>query len=377
MGSGALQIIEILLNLFTPNISTLNIVLLDEPDSHIHRDIQKRLLQVLATSIKQQQIFLTTHNEAMIRAAAPQHLFHIESVATKDYRPLSLESLPNKSELSKKGRSFSGAYPLATNAIMRAMGATSGLDLMNALEADKIIFVEGEDDAQAIYTLLQRAVIPAPTAKYVFWVLNGITNIKDLPAYKFMFQQIRNQKTLWEKSILVMDRDFIIDKHYLPDSSKANPKTIAAALSENLGIPVFMPSAYTFEATLFTNMAATTRLLQNWLKTQDIVAPDTLGDTLNTKYANAKSELTAKYKDNTANLAQTVQIYRALRDNVIFGKSSPIRENDVDLTVAYQLYIDSCLSSGDFYKLMKKDDVAEVINKTLKAEGLDIVFDIA
>ncbi|QYS91304.1 hypothetical protein JJC04_16655 [Flavobacterium covae] len=44
LGSGTLQIIEILLNVYQQNNSInkdLNLILLDEPDSHIHRDIQK------------------------------------------------------------------------------------------------------------------------------------------------------------------------------------------------------------------------------------------------------------------------------------------------------------------------------------------------
>ena len=36
----------------------LNVVLLDEPDSHIHRDIQRRLVQKLVEHTNNTQVFL-------------------------------------------------------------------------------------------------------------------------------------------------------------------------------------------------------------------------------------------------------------------------------------------------------------------------------
>ncbi len=76
VGSGTLQIFEILLNIYQPNdilnnlnlytqgetIRDFNILLLDEPDSHIHRDIQQRLISVLAKFSKNNQIFISTNN---------------------------------------------------------------------------------------------------------------------------------------------------------------------------------------------------------------------------------------------------------------------------------------------------------------------------
>lgn len=49
LGSGTIQIMEILLHLFEAK-KDLNVILLDEPDSHIHRDIQKRLIKELSNS---------------------------------------------------------------------------------------------------------------------------------------------------------------------------------------------------------------------------------------------------------------------------------------------------------------------------------------
>lgn len=74
LGSGALQIVEVLLGYFESE-SDLNLILLDEPDSHIHRTVQQRLLKTLIGFSSKTQIFLTTHNESLIRDAEYRHIF--------------------------------------------------------------------------------------------------------------------------------------------------------------------------------------------------------------------------------------------------------------------------------------------------------------
>ena len=81
LGSGTIQIIEILLHVFESK-TDLNLILLDEPDSHIHRDIQKRLLNQLRES--DVQVFLTTHNESLIRSADPKNIFFIDETVADD-----------------------------------------------------------------------------------------------------------------------------------------------------------------------------------------------------------------------------------------------------------------------------------------------------
>jgi hypothetical protein len=75
LGSGTLQVIEVLLSLYAAP-GDLHLVLLDEPDSHIHRDIQRRLFARLEAA-DQVQVFLTTHNESLLRAAPWEQVFHL------------------------------------------------------------------------------------------------------------------------------------------------------------------------------------------------------------------------------------------------------------------------------------------------------------
>jgi predicted ATP-dependent endonuclease of OLD family len=87
LGSGTLQIIEILLSLFEDK-KDLNIILLDEPNSHIHHTLQKRLLETLEKLSHSNQVFLTTHNIDLLQVVDLEWVFHLEQQAECTYRPI-------------------------------------------------------------------------------------------------------------------------------------------------------------------------------------------------------------------------------------------------------------------------------------------------
>lgn len=71
MGSGFLQIIEIFstLQFISNRNNCLNVILIDEPDSHIHSNLQINLLNELLAE-ENLQIFIITHNENLIDSVA-------------------------------------------------------------------------------------------------------------------------------------------------------------------------------------------------------------------------------------------------------------------------------------------------------------------
>ncbi|MEO0043696.1 MAG: hypothetical protein RL329_3144 [Bacteroidota bacterium] len=367
LGSGTLQIIEILLNVYDrKEDSNLNLVLLDEPDSYIHRNIQTRLLSVLEAHTQQSQIFITTHNEAMIRAAATNHLFHIEAKAENTYHPIDNQQLI---KLVKTGdKRFKGIYPTATNSVIRTLGSSTGLDFINAIESDRILFVEGEDDAQVIYLLLQKAIIPKNSKKYVFWVLNGIANVfKEINMYKTLFPQIKNEKSLWDKSVLIMDRDFLSDEH---------TAKIAQKMKEKLGLPTYIMDVYTFETSLLTDFKKLSRLLAKWIdnKYEQKIDAYILENKLELAYNAYKNEVETKYLKNPIWIEGTVQRYITVRNqtNDLFGKGHQvIEQSDAKLVLYYQKYLEDCIQNQLFYKLMNKKEVQWIINSAL----LDFQFE--
>ena len=76
-GSGFLQVLEIFSPLkFPQEGSGLQILLIDEPDSHMHADIQIALLNVLKR-IQQAQIYIITHNDRYINLECFQNIYFI------------------------------------------------------------------------------------------------------------------------------------------------------------------------------------------------------------------------------------------------------------------------------------------------------------
>lgn len=73
MGSGFLQILEIFstLQFISNRNNCLNVILIDEPDSHIHSNLQINLLNELLIE-ENIQVFIITHNENLINSISEQ-----------------------------------------------------------------------------------------------------------------------------------------------------------------------------------------------------------------------------------------------------------------------------------------------------------------
>jgi len=358
LGSGTLQIMEILLNLHNLEPKDINLILLDEPDSHIHREIQGRLLQVLTRFSSGNQIFLTTHNEALIRSADLSQLFHLDGNSTGHYQSLNvnLRDVPPR---------FSGIYPSQVNPIISALGGdVNGLDFLNAIEADNLILVEGADDAKAI-AILQRQKI-GTRKKYVYWVLGGVSEaLERISHYKTVFSAIKNNQSLWEKSVLIIDRDFLNDEHQAG---------LAEQFETKIRLKANVWSAYTFESTLFTDIPKLSQLLKKWLASKNINSDIvTIENYLQITYLELEQTLRTRYNDEK--YEATAQHYRNFRNKVsasnFFGDGYFTR-NDIQITTIVRNHIDNCITSKNFFKLMTKDDVMQVIYSVLENYEADL-----
>jgi AAA15 family ATPase/GTPase len=375
VGSGTLQIIEILLNLYQPDetfnnlhfynqglpIKDFNIILLDEPDSHIHREIQQRLTDLISRFSKNNQIFISTHNESLIRSASYEHLFHLDG--KKDGLIKSIE----KENTEKIQPRFKGLYPSQINPIIRSLGEISGLDFINAMEADRLIFVEGEDDARVINLLLKQQT-PPTKKKYMFWVLGGIsTAFESINAYKTVFSAIKNNKTLWEKSLFIFDKDYLSDNH---------KDLLCSKLNEILKIESYSWNSYTFETILLQDIDKFSNLLALWLaqKTNIQVDLDALTKSIYTEYHNYKQTLEArfthKYYENAYFRYKDIILTKSEK---VFG-SKLVQLTEPQLMTYIRQNNNQILAFGELHKLMNKDDFSILINKSILA--YDISFSI-
>lgn len=362
LGSGSLQIIGILLNLYSPieSKTDLKLVLLDEPDSHIHRDLQKRLIEVLNKFGRGIQIFVTTHNESLIRSAEPAQVFHLEGKATGEFKSIHFN------ELGHLGLHFKGIMPSNLTPVIRSIGDTTGLDFINALEADKLIFVEGQDDAQVFRILLNQQL--NTHKKYMFWVLGGISEVfENINSYKSVFSTIKNGKTLWDKSVLIFDKDELSNEH---------KDLFIKKFKDKLDINAYCCESYTFESTLFTDLQKTSKLLSKFIErtTGMVVAESVIFEELTESYLNYETVLTEKFTSEFYKSAYNRLRYAKVKKaNEIFGQI--IKMDDYTFTHYTPNYYSEAIASKHFYKLMDKMDVGNVIRLTVEKYNCNFLIE--
>jgi len=256
LGSGTLQIIELMLAIYEVR-SDLNLIMLDEPDSHIHRDIQKRLIEVLVRNALKAQVFLTSHNESLIRATKPKNIFHI-SESGDGQNILDIKPITDTSPESLKV----GIQPSGKSKVIKALGNSDSLDILDCLEAKKIVFVEGEDDALYIRNIYEK-VRNKSLDDYVFWSLNGLdTFIECINHYKGFFQVIANGHDLWSKTISVIDADYM---------TQEQRQRLAEQLNQKVSLPSFIWSEYTIEASILSDINAFSVLIYRVLLDNGVV----------------------------------------------------------------------------------------------------------
>jgi hypothetical protein len=231
---------------------------------------------------------------------------------------------------------------------------------LNAIESDTLILVEGADDAKAIDILLKQRI--GARKKYVYWVLGGISEVFErLPHYKTIFSAIKNQQTLWEKSILIIDRDFLNDDHQ---------SGLAGQFQTRMNLKANVWSSYTFESTLFTDIPKLSKLLNKWLTKKQINSdPATIQSNLQDFYDN--QELQNRYTNEKYDQIQFTYMNYKEKLNNLFGNNY-ISQNHPQLSTIVRTHINSCITSGEFFKLMTKNDVMQVIYSSLENYGIDL-----
>lgn len=360
LGSGTLQVIEILLDLYhqADERRDLNLVLLDEPDSHIHRDIQERLIETLNRARANNQVVITTHNETLIRSAQLSNLFHVDGTGRGKVQCLYKKELPKLNSPH-----FTGPYPALATPVIRNINSTSnGLDFISAIEADKIIFVEGDDDARLLYLLFHNNIANR-NVKLMFWVMGGISKVLDkVDMYKAFFSDIKNTKTLWEKAILVFDRDRLTDAHL-------------ALLQDDLLNKKFLPNyshrEYTQESVFLTDLHLMAILLSESYEEVGQKLIEEVETALQASMAVQESIIRSRFDSSCVDEAAVKQYkgqYLEKFDKV-FG--SKVAISDIKVERELQTYYSTQPAS----KLSNKDDLVEVVNRALGTLGIAITVD--
>ena len=360
LGSGTLQVIEILLDLYhqSDERRDLNLILLDEPDSHIHRDIQERLIQTLNRAESSNQVVITTHNESLIRSAQLSNLFHVDGTGRGMVQCLYKEELPKLNSPH-----FTGPYPALATPVIRGINSTAiGLDFISAIEADKIIFVEGDDDARLLYRLFNNNISNRNT-KLMFWVMGGVSKVlSKVDMYRAFFSDIKNVKTLWEKSRLVFDRDCLTDAHL---------NDLQDDLLNKKQLSNYTHREYTQESVFLTDLHLLAVLLS---ASYEKVGQKPLVDVENAlRIALTNQEATIRTRFDAANIDDRfVKQYRGQylkQFDDVFGRK--VNVSDITLERDLQTYY----AAQSPVNLSNKDDLVAVINQAFITLGISETVD--
>lgn len=139
-GSGFMQILQILTPIYRYCPEESNLVLLDEPDAHLHPNLQASLAKTLREVQKELniQIIISTHSTTIIRLAEPSEVIPISSSSSNN-GPLSrMEDVEN--EISTKIDTYSLGKSVISGKLLFIEDAK--IDILEAFEkvSKKMIF---------------------------------------------------------------------------------------------------------------------------------------------------------------------------------------------------------------------------------------------
>lgn len=329
-GSGLIQITEIFATVDYLE-SKLNILLIDEPDSHIHLALQKRLIHNLK-NLSDNQTFIITHNDAIVNEVIGDELFYLNGNV----------------KLSKVLRPIEDA-----DLIKKDFGSPI-LTLENLNNSSNIVFVEGNDDKQYLTKLVEK-----------YCEINLITNPKDLNVC-FYFQ-VRGKDDLSKKidhnkrilSQLFKDKRFVVvtDKDF---TKVENSVKLNKSLEQKLGSTssAFCHDGYCIESTLFSELNKLHQYLAS-LTSIDI-------DVIELNSHNILDQILEEFKNITAS--------RSIKLEQQFNSQKNNR-TELEGTSFRDVLTDGAANRDSLKYLMNKGTIREYINYMETNCGCTIVTD--
>lgn len=186
-GSGFLQWLSVYTFALSPNVDVL---LLDEPDAHLHVSLQTELVKELQAISKKfnKQILLATHSVEIIKEASAKDVMYVKSPSSVKYL---------KEESSK-------------SIVLTGLGCEYFPLLEKIQSYKRILFVENESDA----TFLQLM-----TSDYMEWPQNLVIwgNANHHTERKHVFDYLKKEISDGLKCISLNDKDFFDYANTQPD----------------------------------------------------------------------------------------------------------------------------------------------------------------
>ncbi|MBK5265736.1 MAG: AAA family ATPase [Alphaproteobacteria bacterium] len=199
--------IELLAFAYSAKAGDENVILVDEPDVHLHPDLQDRLARFVVSVLADKPVILilATHSTALLAGLASKKTSRVAFMRRKDTR-LDFRTV---SEIDRRILPIFGAHPLS-----------------NVFNQSPVILIEGEDDER----VWQQAVRSSDGRLRLFpCVVDGIDNFS---AYEGEVNNILEAVYDGAKAFSLRDRD--TDPEAIDDLGQIVRARLACRTAENL-----------------------------------------------------------------------------------------------------------------------------------------------
>jgi predicted ATP-dependent endonuclease of OLD family len=233
MGEGFRRLFVILFYIFHPQYK---IILIDEPESHLHPSIIKKLIHILETKSSKKQIFLTTHHPSFVQAKYLPNIWRVtrnEQKSTALYgfheKDIDLNRFVQEINDDNSGMLFSDKV-LLVEGISDAIFMREMIARFYEKEKDiKVVYTSGKGTVDLYANLCEIFNIP-----YAIMLDSDAINsaslqrVKKFPKFKRRSTFHEKIEELKEKEIFILEKD--LEKTYPRRFKSKETKPLAALL---------------------------------------------------------------------------------------------------------------------------------------------------
>ena len=177
-GAGIRESLRLILDL---ELEPCDIVLLEEPEVHLHPGLEFAVHNYLQEKSKSKQFFVTTHSTNFVDAVSPQHIYLVAR---------------GENGISTCSSLTEGDVPLK-------LPAELGIRLSTVFMFDRIVFVEGPSDEAVLRELATINEVDLNGSSAAFVHMGGVANFTHYAAEATLDLLSRRRVKMW----FVIDRD--------------------------------------------------------------------------------------------------------------------------------------------------------------------------
>lgn len=256
-GSGFLQLVEIF-TMIEYKKGILNILLIDEPDAHLHAELQMNLVNIIKRK-EDSQVFIISHNERFLSSVSDENIIFMNEADKEkgNIKPL------NKGEKS----------------IVLENLVNNTDEIQYLPHIDKLILVEGKTDLKYIERLYEKykKIVNENNKKVIFKQLQGIDEIDTkLKIMSITYEKLLNEEIKW---IVVRDRD-LIPQDRLQRAKKEIEQSIIGFENKQ----VFIHKGYEIYSTIFSETSKLLKIIFEYYKINEEVCKGKIDKFLKEKF---------------------------------------------------------------------------------------------